>query len=113
MHLTGKQVLIVGASGKTGSILAERLAGTGAELYAAARYSDPSRHDELQELGVQKIDYDAKQDNPALLPEADLVILQVWAACEHTGPNSRNAIRRLNCRRAGRIVERYASEAIL
>ncbi len=111
MNLTGKRVLIVGASGKIGFMLAERLAGTGAELYGAARFSNATGRQQIEALGVRTIAYDAKSDNPDRLPEADLVIFQIWAPWEHTGPDAREAIWQLNYRGVGRIAERYAGRA--
>lgn len=111
MNLSGKRVVIVGASGKIGRSLAYAVRGAGAMVTGAARFRNPEIRNALQRDGIESVVYDAKEDDPSRLPEADLVFLEIWAPDEHHGAGAAEAIWKLNYEGVGRIVERYRGVA--
>ena len=100
-----QRALILGATGVVGGALARELAEQGIEVFGAARLSDPARAREIAGLGVELIRFDATSDDPATLPDADVVFLEIW------DPTRPDLIWPINFYGVGRVVERYAGQA--
>ncbi len=111
MNLSGRRVVVVGASGKIGRSLAYAARDAGAMVTGVTRFRNPEIRDALERDGIETIVYDAKEDEPARLPDADLVFLEIWAPDEHRGAGAPEAIWKLNYDGIGRVVERYRGEA--
>ncbi len=102
--------LVLGA-GRIGRRLCETLRQRGLTVHAAARFSDPATRHELAGLGVNTITYDARESDPATLPDVPLLFLELWAPTEHGLPDGRERIWSLNYHAIGRVAARYAGAA--
>ncbi len=100
-----QRALILGVSGKVGEGVADLLLGEGWEVFGAARFSDPTKADSLRAKGIEPIVYDVIGDDPAALPEVDVVFLEIW------DPSRPDLIWPINFYGVGRVVEHYAGRA--
>lgn len=100
-----KKAMILGISGKVGELLAARLMDDGWHVSGAARFSDPAKETALRDRGVETFRYDVTRDDPADLPGADRVFLEIW------DPSKPDLIWPINFYGVGKVVERYAGEA--
>lgn len=75
--ITGKKILVTGASGSVGSVLAAALAPAN-EVWGLARFTDPEARSRLKERGVRPVVADlaalSAEDLPRVLPEVDHVL---------------------------------------
>lgn len=97
--------MILGASGKVGRRLADRLLNDGWQVAGAARFSDADMEKSLRGRGIATIRYDVTRDDPCVLPSADAVFLEIW------DPSRPELIWPINYFGVGKVVERYAGEA--
>lgn len=65
--LSDKKVLITGATGQIGRPIAERLVADN-EVWCAARFSDPARRKELEDLGIKTCTWDLSSNDFSLVP---------------------------------------------
>ena len=73
-QLSGKRVLVTGASGLVALPVAVELAKSN-EVYAVARYSDPEQRRILDEAGAKTIAFDMAEKDLSPLPKSvDIVI---------------------------------------
>jgi nucleoside-diphosphate-sugar epimerase len=100
-----KKAFILGVSGKVGHALAIYLKERGWQVAGAARFSHPGSSDELRAEGIETFQYDVTRDDPATLPKADVVFLEIW------DPSQPDLIWPINFYGVGKVVERYAGEA--
>jgi len=101
----GKRILVTGASGLVGFPLAIALAEAGNEVFAAARFTDPSQSAPLEAAGVRCLRFDlASQDLSSLPPRVDLVY-HLGALTDARLPQS--TLLEVNAQATGRIVSRY------
>ncbi|MFW6061038.1 MAG: NAD-dependent epimerase/dehydratase family protein [Phycisphaeraceae bacterium] len=110
MSIDGR-IMVIGASGRIGYRLCEQLRQQNATVLGAARFSDPDTRAALEKMGVQTLPYNVQTDDPATLPDADLLILEVWDPQRHAGPDAYEQIWSLNYTGVGRLVARYAGRA--
>ena len=103
--MSSKKALVLGVSGMVGGALAEELVHDGWEVYGGARFSSKERNEETKALGVKCIEFDVTCDDPAVLPDVDVLFLEVW------DPNKPELIWPINFYGVGRVVERYAGVA--
>ena len=99
-----RRCLVLGA-GHVGGRLCRRLREAGYPVAAAARFSRSDTREELAGLGVRAHRFDITRDDPAALPEADLVFLEIW------DPTRPELIWPINFFGVGRVVARYAGLA--
>lgn len=97
--------LILGITGKVGEPLAKSLLADGWEVVGAARCSNPARRARLEASGVKVVPFDVTRDDPKILPDADVVFLEIW------DPTKPELIWPINFHGVGRVVERYAGVA--
>jgi len=103
--MTGRSALVLGASGMVGLPLSRRLIEEGWKVFGAARFGDPAKHAEVEKLGACPIRFDVTKDDPAALPDVDVVFLEIW------DPQEPELIWPINFYGVGRVVERYAGVA--
>lgn len=100
-----KRAFIVGISGKVGEALALELKERGWEVAGAARFSKPGRREFFRDRGIETYVFDVTRGDPARLPGADVVFLEIW------DPDQPDLIWPINYFGVGRVVERYAGKA--
>ena len=103
--MEGKRAFILGISGIIGQNLALELKKRGWEVSGAARFSDPDKREIFRQNGIETAVFDVTRDDPADLPPADVVFLEIW------DPTRPDLIWPINYFGVGRVVERYAGEA--
>jgi nucleoside-diphosphate-sugar epimerase len=107
-QLTGRRILVTGASGLMGLPLAVALAASN-EVYAAARFSDPAQGALLRAAGVRVIPFDLGEHDLSPLPRSVDVVFHLGAV---VGPNAENPRFRervydINVGAVGRLAGRY------
>lgn len=100
-----KRAFILGISGTVGEALALALKEAGWAVSGAARFSQPEKQQFLEKRGIETHRFDVTCDDPARLPAADVVFLEIW------DPAKPDLIWPINYFGVGRVVERYAGEA--
>jgi uncharacterized protein YbjT (DUF2867 family) len=102
-------VLVIGATGGTGRLLAEQLLAAGHQVRATSRHADDA--DELRELGAETVTADLEGDLDHVFEGIDAVAFCAGSG-GHTGPDAtlrvdlHGAVRTIDlCHRHG--VERY------
>lgn len=100
-----RNAMVLGATGMVGEALCRELVEQGWEVSGAARLSDPNGADGLRQIGVEVSRFDVTADDPSRLPDADVVLLEVW------DPTKPELIWPINFYGVGRVVERYAGSA--
>jgi len=112
MGIEGK-ALVLGASGMIGSEVCAMLRRSDVDVAGAARFRFPGAQMDLEELGVDCIEFDAVWDDPIELPDAKTVIFEVWDPthrdAEPDDANTRKAIWQLNYEAIGRVAMRYTT----
>jgi nucleoside-diphosphate-sugar epimerase len=103
--MASQSALVLGVSGMIGLPLAESLVAEGWQVHGAARFGDDAARQEVKALGVQDIRFDVTSDDPAVLPDVDVVFLEVW------DPRREDLIWPINFYGVGRVVQRYAGKA--
>jgi len=103
--MTKKRAFILGISGVIGRNLVIELKNRGWAVSGAARFSDPKQRDFFEKEEIETTVFDVTRDDPAKLPPADLVFLEIW------DPAKPESIWPINFYGVGRVVERYAGEA--
>lgn len=107
-----KRALVVGVSGTLGSGVAAALIKKGYSVYGLSRFQTFGSADEVKARGVEPIAFDLSRDDPAQLPDVDVVFLEVWERAHLVGSDpDPQAIWDLNYTGVGRIVARYAGQA--
>ena len=100
--LSGKRVLITGASGLVALPVAVELAKAN-EVFAVARYSDPAQKRKIEEAGAQAIAFDMAEEDLSPLPKSVDVVIN-YAVLP---PNFKNMAYDVNTGGTGRLARRY------
>lgn len=111
-------VLVLGAGGKMGPSLVARIvraaeqAGSGATVYAASRFSDHSKRDQLEAVGAETITADLFEEAAlGALPECRNVIYMVGTKF---GTSERKPLTwAVNAYLPGRVAERFPASRIV
>jgi nucleoside-diphosphate-sugar epimerase len=103
--MSDSKALVLGASGMVGEPLTQFLIDEGWQVFGAARFGDPSKWDAIEGMGACPIRFDVTTDDPAILPDVDVVFLEVW------DPGRPDLVWPINVYGVGRVVERYAGVA--
>ncbi|HCR16904.1 MAG TPA: hypothetical protein DIU35_05425 [Candidatus Latescibacteria bacterium] len=103
--MSQRSALILGATGKIGVALAETLVADGWVVYGAARSSDSSRTRTARDVGINLVQYDVTNGDPAILPAVDVLFLEIW------DPAHQAQTWETNFYGVSRVVERYAGIA--
>ncbi|MEA3336163.1 MAG: NAD(P)-dependent oxidoreductase [Chloroflexota bacterium] len=103
--MTGKRALVLGVTGRIGSVLAKSLVQDDWRVYGAARLHSENAHKHIAAEGITPIRFDVTQDDPAGLPDVDVVFLEIW------DPGQPALMWDVNFFGVGRVVERYAGSA--
>jgi len=107
--LSRKRVLVTGASGLVAFPVAAKLAESN-EVFAVARFSDPTQRRMLDEAGAQTIAFDLANPDLSPLPESVDVVIN-YAVLP---PNYGNLAYEVNTAATGRLARRYRdSEAFV
>lgn len=99
------KALVLGITGKVGQPLAKTLAAEGWEVLGAARCSNAATRAQIEASGVRVIPFDVTRDDARVLPDVDVVFLEIW------DPSRPDLIWPINFHGVGRVVERYAGVA--
>lgn len=100
-----RRALILGITGRVGTGLTPALRDDGWDVVGAARCSNEASKREIEDLGVAVTRFDILKDDPASLPDVDVVFLEIW------DPTSPENFWSINFYGVGRVVERYAGKA--
>lgn len=100
-----RTAFILGISGKIGQAVALELKAQGWDVSGGARFSEPGSQKALEDQGIGTVRYDVTRDDPAILPEADVVFLEIW------DPSQPEQIWPINYYGVGKVVEHYAGKA--
>lgn len=100
-----RRALVLGATGMVGRPLALELKQQGWDVIGAARLSNPEKAQPLKDAGIQVIQYNVTDDDPAKLPDVDVVFLEVW------DPGKPKLIWPINFYGIGKVVQHYAGKA--
>ena len=103
--MTDKRALVLGVTGRIGSALAESLVQDSWRVYGAARFRGETAYKYTAANGITPIRFDVTQDDPAELPDVDVVFLEIW------DPGQPAQMWDVNFFGVGRVVERYAGIA--
>ncbi len=106
-----RKALVLGASGMVGLPLCLELRARGWEVHGAARFGDPGKAQQLTSAGVTVHPYDLTRQDPARLPEVDVLFLQVWDRRHISAIGQMPEIFALNYDAVGKVVARYAGQA--
>jgi UDP-glucuronate 4-epimerase len=100
-HLSGKRVLVTGASGLVALPVARELAKDN-EVFAVARWSDPAQKRLVEEAGATAVTFDLADEDLSPLPKAiDVVINYAVLPFTHKDAYS------VNAGAVGRLARRY------
>jgi nucleoside-diphosphate-sugar epimerase len=107
-QMTGRRVLVTGATGRMGLPIAVELARTN-EVYAPARFSDPRQRQLLEAAGVRTISFDLAQSDLSPLPRSVDVVFHIGAlvAPQSENPALRETVYEVNVGATGRLATRY------
>jgi nucleoside-diphosphate-sugar epimerase len=100
-----KKALVLGATGTIGSALSIALSGDGWKVFGASTMSNTARNNRVQEAGIEMIKFDVLEDDPAALPDVDILFLEIW---DRSRPS---LVWPINFYGTGRVVERYSGVA--
>jgi UDP-glucuronate 4-epimerase len=99
--LTGKRVLVTGASGLVALPVARALAQTN-EVFAVARFSDPAQKRLVEAAGAQAVAFDLANEDLSALPKSVDVVIN-YAVLPFTHMDAYN----VNAGATGRLARRY------
>jgi nucleoside-diphosphate-sugar epimerase len=99
--MSGRRVLVTGASGLVAFPVAVELAKTN-EVHAVARFSNPAQRRELEAAGVRTIAFDMAQEDLSPLPRSVDVVINYAVL----GADS-DQVYDVNAAAAGRLARRY------
>lgn len=105
-----RSALVLGATGMVGEPLAKALLRDGWTVAGAARFSSPEIKTRLESSAVQTFQFDARRDDPAALPDVDVLFLEIWDPMTWAS-NDAEFVWESNFYAVGRVVERYAGTA--
>src|ERR1700734_2653801 len=100
--LSGKRVLVTGASGLVAFPVAVELAKNN-EVFAVARYSDPKQQKMIEAAGARAIAFDVAQEDLSALPKSVDVVIN-YAVLP---PAHKNRAYDVNTGATGRLARRY------
>jgi UDP-glucuronate 4-epimerase len=100
--VSGKRVLITGASGLVALPVAVELAKDN-EVYAVARYSDPEQKRKIEASGAKAVAFDMAEEDLSPLPKSVDIVIN-YAVLP---PNFGNLAYDVNTRATGRLARRY------
>lgn len=100
-QLSGKRVLVTGASGVVAFPVAVELAKAN-EVFAVARFSDPDQSRMLEQAGAHPIAFDLADPDLSLLPESVDIVINYAVL-----PPTRATAYEVNAGAAGRLARRY------
>lgn len=100
--LSGKRVMVTGASGVVALPVAIELAKNN-EVYAVARYSDPEQKRRIEEAGAKAISFDLAEEDLSPLPK-DIDVVINYAVLP---PTFKNVAYDVNTGATGRLARRY------
>jgi UDP-glucuronate 4-epimerase len=100
--LSGKRVLVTGASGLVALPVAVELAKNN-DVYAVARYSDPAQKKMIEAAGAHAIAFDLAQADLSALPKSVDVVIN-YAVLP---PSHKNLAYEVNTGATGRLARRY------
>jgi nucleoside-diphosphate-sugar epimerase len=110
--MSKRSALIIGASGVVGVPLCLTLRQRGWRVHGAARFTNPDRKQLLVDGDVAPVVFDIHHDDPAILPDVDVVILEIWdRTLSWDDPQDAAMQWALNFDAVARVVERYAGRA--
>lgn len=98
--MSGKRVLVTGASGLVAFPVAAELAKAN-EVFALARWSDPEQKRKIEEAGATAVSFDLADKDLSPLPDVDVVIN--YAVLPQQFPGAYD----VNAGAAGRLARRY------
>src|SRR5687767_12632627 len=101
-QLSGKRVLVTGASGLVALPVAVELARSN-EVYALARWSNPDQKKLVEAAGAQAIGFDLAEEDLSPLPKSVDVVVN-YAVLP---PNYGNVAYEVNTAATGRLARRY------
>lgn len=108
MNLSGERILITGATGLIGAPLTVHLAQEN-EVFALARFSDPSMRATLQAAGAHLIPADLREVDRATIPEGFDYVIHAGAMMPSGGAeNSRGETFETNVQATGRLMKLVA-----
>jgi UDP-glucuronate 4-epimerase len=99
--LSGRRVLVTGASGLVAFPVARELAKTN-EVYAVARFSDPEQKRMLEEAGAHTVTFDLADPDLAPLPKSVDVVINYAVL-----PPTHKSAYEVNAGAVGRLARRY------
>ena len=73
--LTGRRILVTGATGWVGGALVRSLVGGGNEVFGAARFADPAAREPLEAAGVRTVSIDVAEGRFDELPDGIELVL--------------------------------------
>lgn len=100
-HISGKRVLVTGASGVVAFPVAVELAKSN-EVFAVARFSDPRQSRMLEEAGAHPIAFDLADPDLSKLPESVDIVINYAVL-----PPTQATAYEVNAGAAGRLARRY------
>jgi nucleoside-diphosphate-sugar epimerase len=100
-----RKAMVIGTTGVVGSAVAEALLDGGWHVGGVARRTDVPAGEALAAKGATLRAFDVTRDDPADLPDADVLFLEIW------DPTDEALIWPVNFYGVGRVVERYAGTA--
>jgi nucleoside-diphosphate-sugar epimerase len=108
--MSSRSALVLGASGVIGTPLSIGLVEAGWQVVGAARFGDATKRAHLDAHGVKTQRYDLTREDPAQLPDVDVVFFEVWDRSQ-ISKNAYDEIFALNYDAVGRVCARYAGVA--
>jgi nucleoside-diphosphate-sugar epimerase len=103
--LSGRRLLVTGASGQIASALCRRLVAAGNQVWGVARFGDEGRRRELEDAGVTTCSADLVDGDLAVLPD-DIDHVLHLAAYIGSNPDTDYSMD-VNALATGRVLSRY------
>jgi len=109
--MSDRSALVLGASGVVGMPLCQSIINEGWQVFGAARFGDAAKKQQLEAMGVETVVFDLTQEDAGVLPDVDVVFLEVWDRNQYSADDQTQAVYHLNYTSIGRVVARYAGKA--